>query len=78
MAVALKTDVAIRRFAERDHNVTRWSEPEDGGNFLALEQPEAFVEDVRAFFASLGAWRGGGAGVRTRSRSDLPSEWNVF
>ncbi|MEU8774148.1 epoxide hydrolase family protein [Streptomyces sp. NPDC048606] len=53
VAVALKTDVAIRRFAERDHNVTYWSELEHGGNFLALEQPEAFVADVRAFFATL-------------------------
>ncbi|MFC1418399.1 epoxide hydrolase family protein [Streptacidiphilus cavernicola] len=50
VAVALSTDVAIRKFAERDHNVTYWSELERGGNFLALEQPELFVADVRAFF----------------------------
>ncbi|MFE2571365.1 epoxide hydrolase family protein [Streptomyces mirabilis] len=55
VAVVLNTDVAIRRFAERDHNITHWSELEHGGNFLALEQPEAFVTDVRAFFATLGA-----------------------
>ncbi|MFD3869317.1 epoxide hydrolase family protein [Streptomyces sp. NPDC058623] len=54
VAVALGTDVAIRRFAERDHHITHWTELERGGNFLALEQPEAFVTDVRAFFTTLG------------------------
>lgn len=54
VAVALRTDIAIRRFAERDHNVTHWSEMEHGGNFLALEQPAAFVTEVRAFFGTLG------------------------
>lgn len=53
VAVALSTDVAIRRFAERDSNVVHWSELERGGNFLPAEQPAAFVEDVRTFFASL-------------------------
>ncbi|RJL32033.1 epoxide hydrolase family protein [Bailinhaonella thermotolerans] len=53
VAVALPTDVAIRRFAERDSNVVHWSELERGGNFLPLEQPAAFVEDVRAFFGAL-------------------------
>ncbi|MGY0235318.1 epoxide hydrolase family protein [Longispora urticae] len=47
------TDVAIRRFAERDHNVTRWTEVERGGNFLSLEQPAALVDDVREFFRSV-------------------------
>ncbi|MEV6734301.1 MULTISPECIES: hypothetical protein [unclassified Streptomyces] len=55
VAVVLDTDVAIRRFAERDHNVTHWSELEHGGNFLTVEQPKAFVTDVRTFFASLRA-----------------------
>ncbi|MFC8194442.1 epoxide hydrolase family protein [Streptomyces sp. NPDC057298] len=54
VAVALSSDIAIRRFAERDHNITYWNELERGGNFLALEQPEAFVTDVRAFFGTLG------------------------
>ncbi|WP_327341840.1 epoxide hydrolase family protein [Streptomyces europaeiscabiei] len=54
VAVALSTDIAVRRFAEREHNITHWSELERGGNFLALEQPEAFVTDVRAFFGTLG------------------------
>ncbi|MET9589593.1 epoxide hydrolase family protein [Streptomyces sp. NPDC006516] len=54
VAVALPSDVAIRRFAERDHNVVRWTEFGRGGNFLSLEQPELLVADVREFFADLG------------------------
>ncbi|MGW3208722.1 epoxide hydrolase family protein [Streptomyces sp. NPDC001135] len=53
VAVALHTDITIRRFAERDHSITHWTELERGGNFLALEQPEAFITDVRAFFGTL-------------------------
>lgn len=53
VVVALPSDVAIRRYAERDHNVVRWTEFERGGNFLSLEQPELLVEDVREFFAGL-------------------------
>ncbi|MGW1992208.1 epoxide hydrolase family protein [Embleya sp. NPDC001921] len=53
VAVALQQDVAIRRFAERDHNVVRWTEFERGGNFLSLEQPELLIGDVREFFAGL-------------------------
>ncbi|GAA2157726.1 epoxide hydrolase family protein [Actinomadura napierensis] len=47
------TDVAIRRFAERDHNITHWTEIERGGNFLSLEQPALLIEDVRTFFSAL-------------------------
>ncbi|WP_405390705.1 epoxide hydrolase [Streptomyces sp. NBC_01102] len=54
VAVALPSDVAIRRFAERDHHVVRWTEFERGGNFLSLEQPELLIGDVREFFAGLG------------------------
>lgn len=54
VAVALPQDVAIRRFAERDHNVVRWTEFERGGNFLSLEQPELLIGDIREFFADLG------------------------
>ncbi|MEV7476746.1 epoxide hydrolase family protein [Streptomyces halstedii] len=54
VAVALPSDVAVRRFAERDHHVVRWTEFERGGNFLSLEQPGLLVEDVREFFAGLG------------------------
>ena len=44
----------IRRFAERDNNIVGWVEHERGGTFAALERPEAFVTDVRAFFTGLG------------------------
>jgi pimeloyl-ACP methyl ester carboxylesterase len=38
---------------ERTFNLVRWSEPERGGHFAALEQPALFAEDVAAFFASI-------------------------
>ncbi len=44
------TDVAIRRFAEREHTIVHWSEFDRGGHFAALEAPDLFVEDVHAFF----------------------------
>ncbi len=47
-------DVTICRWAERDHNVTRWTELERGGHFLSMEAPELLVDDVRAFFGTLG------------------------
>ncbi|MBV6699892.1 epoxide hydrolase N-terminal domain-containing protein [Kitasatospora aureofaciens] len=47
------TDVAIRRFADRDQMITHWTEVERGGNFLSLEQPKLLIEDVRAFFRTL-------------------------
>jgi pimeloyl-ACP methyl ester carboxylesterase len=50
VAVSLSADVAIRKLAEKDHNVVRWTEFERGGHFLALENPVEFVDDVRAFF----------------------------
>jgi epoxide hydrolase len=57
VALAQGTDIAVRRFAERDHNVVRWTEFERGGNFLSLEQPEAFAADVRDFFTGLAQQR---------------------
>ena len=46
-------DLTIRVYAERIATITRRTEYERGGNFLPLEQPVAFVDDVRAFFGSL-------------------------
>ncbi|MBF6469451.1 epoxide hydrolase [Nocardia beijingensis] len=46
-------DYAIRRFAERTHNITHWSEFYSGGHFPALEVPELMIGDVREFFRSL-------------------------
>jgi pimeloyl-ACP methyl ester carboxylesterase len=40
-----------RRWAEkRFTDIRYWSEPDRGGHFAAFEQPELFVEEVRAFF----------------------------
>ncbi|MEV4840617.1 epoxide hydrolase family protein [Nonomuraea sp. NPDC049486] len=43
----------IRRFAERDNTIVGWVEHDRGGTFAALERPDAFVADVREFFATL-------------------------
>ncbi|MFF8293163.1 epoxide hydrolase family protein [Streptomyces sp. NPDC016309] len=52
-AVLLSTqDVTIRRWAERDHNIVRWTELDRGGHFLAMEAPDSLIDDVRAFFAT--------------------------
>ena len=46
-----------RRWAEkRFTDIRHWNEPERGGHFAAFEQPELFVEEVRAFFR-LVRWR---------------------
>jgi epoxide hydrolase len=50
VAVSLTQDVAVRKLAERDHNVVHWSEFDRGGHFAAMENPEFLVGDVRAFF----------------------------
>ncbi|MER7076777.1 Pimeloyl-ACP methyl ester carboxylesterase [Saccharopolyspora kobensis] len=46
-------DVTVRRWAERDHDVVHWTELGRGGHFLAMEEPDALVEDVRTFFRKL-------------------------
>ena len=53
VAVSTTQDIAIRRLAERDHNIVHWSEFDRGGHFAAMENPEFLVEDVRAFFRGL-------------------------
>ncbi|MER5973678.1 epoxide hydrolase family protein [Streptomyces sp. NPDC002055] len=51
-AVLLSThDVTIRRWAERDHNIVRWTELDRGGHFLVMEAPDLLVDDVREFFS---------------------------
>ena len=42
-----------RSWCERNYNITRWTTMPRGGHFAAFEQPDLFVEDVRAFFAAL-------------------------
>jgi epoxide hydrolase len=46
-------DLAIRPWAERDHNVVHWTELGRGGHFLAMEAPESLVDDMRTFFRKL-------------------------
>jgi pimeloyl-ACP methyl ester carboxylesterase len=43
-------DVTVRRWAERDHNVVRWTELDRGGHFLSMEAPDLLIADVREFF----------------------------
>jgi pimeloyl-ACP methyl ester carboxylesterase len=42
-----------RAWVERAYNVTHWTDMPRGGHFAAMEQPELFVDDVRAFFATV-------------------------
>jgi len=42
-----------RDVVERHYNLHRWTQMESGGHFAALEEPEAFLADVRAFFRPL-------------------------
>jgi epoxide hydrolase len=40
----------MRSWCEDAYNITHWTTMPRGGHFAAFEQPELFVEDVRAFF----------------------------
>lgn len=44
---------AVPRWVRRRYNLVRWTDMPRGGHFAALEQPELFVDDVRAFFRDL-------------------------
>ena len=44
-----------RAWVERLYDVRRWTRFERGGHFAAMEEPEALVGDVRAFFRDLRA-----------------------
>ncbi|HEX7097211.1 MAG TPA: epoxide hydrolase [Acidimicrobiales bacterium] len=41
---------ARRAWIERDNDLVHWTEHDRGGHFAALEEPDLFVDDVRAFF----------------------------
>lgn len=49
-----RTTCPSRRWAERGHNVVRWTELDRGGHFLAMEAPDLLVGDVREFFGKAG------------------------
>jgi epoxide hydrolase len=60
--VELRTGVAAfpkeilrppRQWCEAVYNITHWTDMPRGGHFAAFEQPELFVDDVRAFFATV-------------------------
>ena len=42
-----------REWAERTHNIQRWTEMPRGGHFAAMEQPALLAEDIRAFFRAV-------------------------
>jgi microsomal epoxide hydrolase len=42
-----------RSMLERDFNLTQYTKMPRGGHFACLEQPQLFVDDVRAFFHKL-------------------------
>jgi pimeloyl-ACP methyl ester carboxylesterase len=44
---------APRSWCEASYQITRWTTMPRGGHFAAFEQPELFVDDVRAFFATV-------------------------
>lgn len=46
-------DSTVRAFAEREHNVVRWTRFDRGGHFAALQAPDLLVGDVREFFRAL-------------------------
>lgn len=43
-----------REWAERTHNVRRWTVMPSGGHFAAAEEPDLLARDMAAFFAELG------------------------
>lgn len=43
-----------RSWAERAYNISRWSDLPRGGHFAAMEEPDLFVEDVRAWAREVG------------------------
>ena len=42
-----------RHWCEANYNITRWTTMPRGGHFAAFEEPDLFVDDVRAFFATV-------------------------
>jgi microsomal epoxide hydrolase len=43
-----------RSYAERAYNVSRWTEMPRGGHFAAMEEPDLYVDDVRAWAREVG------------------------
>jgi microsomal epoxide hydrolase len=43
-----------RSFAERAYNITRWTDMPRGGHFAAMEEPDLYVDEVRAWGREVG------------------------
>jgi pimeloyl-ACP methyl ester carboxylesterase len=53
-AIVFAHDVGIRRYAETENTIVRWTDVENrGGHFAALEEPELLVGDIRDFLRDL-------------------------
>jgi epoxide hydrolase len=52
-AIVFAHDVGIRRYAEEEHTIVRWTDVDQGGHFAALEEPELLLADVREFFRTV-------------------------
>jgi len=52
-AIVFAHDVGIRRYAETENTITRWTDVDRGGHFAAIEEPATLVADLRAFFRDL-------------------------
>ncbi|MER6136251.1 epoxide hydrolase family protein [Streptomyces sp. NPDC001815] len=52
-AIVFAHDVGIRRYAERENTIVRWTDVDRGGHFAALEEPGTLTGDIREFFRSL-------------------------
>lgn len=44
-----------RAWAQRQFRIVRWTEHDSGGHFAAMEEPQAFVADIRAAFRAVRA-----------------------
>ena len=52
-AIVFAHDVGIRRYAETENTITRWTDVDSGGHFAALEEPRILAADIREFFRGL-------------------------
>jgi pimeloyl-ACP methyl ester carboxylesterase len=46
--------IPLRHRVAHTDNIVRWTSHPHGGHFAALEQPEVLIEDIRAFFRTVG------------------------
>ena len=52
-AIVFAHDIGIRRYAEQENTITRWTDVDRGGHFAALEEPGMLITDLREFFRDL-------------------------